>query len=433
MIKAYPRAWIDLKTTEVFSVLSNLLTPKYSRSNSLVPEFEKAYANFISTKEAVSFTNCRSALYFALKALNFNKGDEVILPAFTFWVEVEIVILAGLKPVFVDVELETLNIDPSKIEAAITPKTRAILFAHLNGLPVDMGVVMETAKRHNLRVIEDCARACGSRFRNQRVGSFDIGCFSFGYGKSFYGFGGGMITSNDSSFINSLRILKREFKEIPIRDLYKNIIKGCILKFANSLTLHRFTLFPFAYKYMMNEERPYDSWFEVKKLPINSVPDAFSIDMFNIQAKMGHRQIKSIDKSNLIRKEHMRTLRKELSGIEGLQLPPDPSDRENVCVHFVVHTKRKQELQGYLLNNRIDAQDESAEAVTQLKRYSDYVSKEYPNAEKLNNQVIYLPCHPIMTKNDVLYVAKKVKEFYAIRPTPLSVVHKTETLQYQYH
>lgn len=412
MIKAYPRVWVDLTTAEVMSVIFQIFNPSKARGKSLLPDFEKSYAEFIGNSDAVSFTNCRSALYFTLEALDFNEGDEIIMPAFTFWAEVAVVILAGLKPVFVDVEFETLNINASGIEEAITPRTRAILFPHLNGLPADMDTIMDIARRNNLRVIEDCARTCGGRYKDRRVGSFDIGAFSFGYGKSFYGFGGGMVTSDDQVFVTRLRELKRNFKNISIKDLYQKTLKGCLLKFLSMPFLNGFTLFPLAYRYQTKRSKRFASWFRIKKPYYNSVPEDFKTDMYDVQGRMGFRQIKTIDITNQRRRRNLNILNEELAGIPGLHIPPDPDDREHVCVHYAVWTERKNELQEFLMQNNIDAQDESSEDVTQMERFSKYVHGDFKNARRLDNRIIYLPSHPCLSERDILYIAGKVKEFF---------------------
>lgn len=412
MIKAYPRVWVDLTTTEVLSVMLQILKPAKAMGKSLLPDFERSYAEFIGTRDAVSFTNCRSALYFILEALDFEEGDEIIMPAFTFWAEVEVVILAGLKPVFVDVEFETLNIDATSIEESITPRTRGILFPHLNGLSADMDKIMDIARRRNLRVIEDCARSCGGRYKDRRVGSFDIGAFSFGYGKSFYGFGGGMVTSDDQDFLIRLRKLKKNFKNISVKDLYHKTLKGCLLKFLSMPFLNGVTLFPLAYRYQTKGSKMFASWFRIKKPYYKSVPEEFKTDMYDVQGRMGFRQIKTIDITNSKRRNNLRILNQELAGIPGLHIPPDPEDREHVCVHYAVWTERKKELQEFLMQNNIDAQDESSEDVTQMERFSKYNNGDFKNARKLNNGVIYLPSHPCLSEKDILYIAGKVKEFF---------------------
>jgi dTDP-4-amino-4,6-dideoxygalactose transaminase len=414
MLKAVSRAHVDLKINEIISTLFQLLNIKEATNSDKVTEFEKDFAGFIGTKQAVSFPYCRTGMYYALKALGLKEDDEIILPAFTFWVDAAMIVLAGLKPVFVDVQFESANIDPSKIEEAITPKTKVIFPTHLNGLPADMKPIMEIAKKHNLRVLEDCARSCGATYKNKRVGSFDIGAFSFGYGKSFYGFGGAMVTSDDESFIERLRELKKGFHNVNIKDLYIQTLKGSLLKFLNSPYLYKFTLFPVVYQFQVKGKgsAKYASLFRIKMPPYDKVPYIFMVDMNNVQAKLGFKQLKRIDMTNKKRIENAKILTEELSGISELLLPSSPDDREHVSVHYAIWTEKNRELQRYLTLNNIDAQDETAVNTTLLERFKPYVNGKFTNAEKLHDKIVFLPTHPNFNKNDMIYIAKKVKEYF---------------------
>ena len=136
-----------------------------------------------------------------MRALDIGKGDEVITTAFTFVATAEAIGIVGAKPVFVDIDADTFNIDPAKIEEAITPNTKAIIPVHLYGQPCDMDRIMDIAKRHNLRVIEDCCQAIGSSYKGQKVGTFgDFGCYSFYPTKNLGTMGdGGLITTNSEA------------------------------------------------------------------------------------------------------------------------------------------------------------------------------------------------------------------------------------------
>ena len=145
-----------------------------------VKALEKELASYIGCNFTVALNSGTDALHIALRALDIGAGDEVITTAFTFVATAEAIGMVGAKPVFVDIDPDTFNIDPKKIEAAITPKTKAIIPVHLYGQPCDMESIMAIAKKHNLRVVEDCCQAIGSSFKGQKVGTFgDIGCYSF--------------------------------------------------------------------------------------------------------------------------------------------------------------------------------------------------------------------------------------------------------------
>jgi dTDP-4-amino-4,6-dideoxygalactose transaminase len=159
--------------------------------------------NFMGVKHAVALNSGTDALHLALRALDIGKGDEVITTAFTFVATAEAIGIVGAKPVFVDIDPDTFNLDAEKIENAITPKTKAIVPVHLYGQPADMKTICEIAKRHNLFVIEDCCQAINAKIDGQMVGTFgDIGCFSFFPTKNLGGMGDGGLLVTNSDTIN---------------------------------------------------------------------------------------------------------------------------------------------------------------------------------------------------------------------------------------
>ena len=175
-----------------------------------VADFERQFAEYTGVAECVSCNSGTDALYLALRALNIGEGDEVITSPFTFFATAEVITRVGAKPVFIDIDLNTFNLDPAKIERAITPKTKAIIPVHLFGQPVDMTAVMAIAEAHNLIVIEDCAQATGASWNDRRVGSIGhVGCFSFFPTKNLGACGdGGAVTTNDPAIAKQIRILK---------------------------------------------------------------------------------------------------------------------------------------------------------------------------------------------------------------------------------
>ena len=171
---------------------------------------QEEFANYVGSKYSLGLNSGTDALHLALRALNIGRGDEVITTAFTFVATASAIGLAGATPVFVDINKDTFNIDPDKIEAAITPKTKAIIPVHLYGQPADMDKIMAIAKKHNLKVVEDCCQAIGAEYKGQKVGTFgDFGCFSFYPTKNLGGMGdGGMITCNDQALFDRIVALR---------------------------------------------------------------------------------------------------------------------------------------------------------------------------------------------------------------------------------
>jgi dTDP-4-amino-4,6-dideoxygalactose transaminase len=168
-------------------------------SNKYVQRFESDFAAFVGTAHCVACANGTDAIEILLKACGIGPGDDVIVPAFSWIATSEAASNIGARPVFVDIDPRTYTIDPAQIEAALTPRTRAIVPVHLYGLAADMDPILEIAARHNLMVIEDCAQAHGARYKGRAVGTMGhAGSFSFFPGKNLgaYGDAGGMVTSD---------------------------------------------------------------------------------------------------------------------------------------------------------------------------------------------------------------------------------------------
>jgi len=174
-----------------------------------VGEFECQVAGYLGVKYAIGCASGTDALQIAMMALGIGPGDEVITTPFTFVATAETIAILGAKPVYVDIDPRTFNIDPSRIEAAITPRTKAIIPVHLYGQPADMDPIVEIARRHRLKVIEDSAQAMGSSYKGRKVCSIgDIGCISFFPSKNLGACGdGGMMVTNQEDLANALRVI----------------------------------------------------------------------------------------------------------------------------------------------------------------------------------------------------------------------------------
>src|SRR6478736_702615 len=166
-----------------------------------IEAFEQAFARFLGSGHVrtCSTEYGRMALYFILKSMDFPPGSEIIVPAFTFWVVPEIARVAGLTPVFADIDPVTFTLSPAALERAITPRTRAVIPTHLYGLACDMNPILALARRHNLKVIEDCAHSLGATYDGQMVGTLgDASFFSFQAFKPLNTYGGGLAWMRDA-------------------------------------------------------------------------------------------------------------------------------------------------------------------------------------------------------------------------------------------
>jgi dTDP-4-amino-4,6-dideoxygalactose transaminase len=217
----------------VLSVLgsSQFILGKY------VEEFERDFAAYCGVEHALGVNSGTSALHLALLAAGVGPGDEVITVPFTFIATVSAIRYCGARPVFVDIDPQTYNMDPAGLEAAITPRTKVIMPVHLYGQPADMDPILETARRHGLVVIEDACQAHGAEYRGRRAGSLgDIACFSFYPGKNLgaYGEGGAVVTRN-AEYAGKIRLLRdwgqsrRYYHDVEAFNYRMDGIQGAIL------------------------------------------------------------------------------------------------------------------------------------------------------------------------------------------------------------
>lgn len=175
-----------------------------------VAEFERQFALLCEVKEAVAVSSGTSALYLALLAYKVGPGDEIITTPFSFAATANAILLTGATPVFVDIEPDSYQINPDLVEAAITPRTKALLPVHLYGNPCDMGRLMQIAEKHQLAIIEDACQAHAATIAGKPVGSFGTGCFSFYATKNMTAGEGGIVTTNDPEVAERVRLLRNQ-------------------------------------------------------------------------------------------------------------------------------------------------------------------------------------------------------------------------------
>lgn len=204
------RQYTTLLEADVSTAVLALLRSGRYIGGQTVTDFEAAFASYVGNDHCVGCNSGTDALYLALRALDIGPGAEVITSTFTFIATAETISAVGAKPVFVDIDPDTFNLDVTQIAAAITPATRAIMPVHLFGRPVDMTAVMAIATQYNLLVIEDCAQAAGAQWQGRQVGSIgQIGCFSFFPTKNLGACGdAGAITTNDAAIATRLKVLR---------------------------------------------------------------------------------------------------------------------------------------------------------------------------------------------------------------------------------
>jgi dTDP-4-amino-4,6-dideoxygalactose transaminase len=253
-------------------------------------QFEEEFARFVGTRNAVAVNSCTAAMHLALEAIGLKEGDEVVTTPFTFAATSEVIRYFGARPVFVDVDPSSLNMDPSMIEDVVTGNTKAILPVHIAGLPADMSAIAEAAQKHDLRIIEDAAHAFPTKYEGRTIGSIgDITCFSFYATKTITTGEGGMICTDNDTWAERCRIMS-------LHGISKDAWK-------------RYTA--------------EGSWF------YEIVAPGFKYNMTDIAAAMGVAQLRKAQIMTARRTEIAQRYNRAFEGLPELQIPADRSDCEH--------------------------------------------------------------------------------------------------------
>lgn len=328
--------------------------------------FEETFSKLQNVKYCAGLSSGTDALHTALVAINIQPGDEVIVPVNTFIATSESVSLCNGKPVFVDHNVNTYNIDTEKIEKAITGKTKAIIPVHLYGQPAEMDIILEIAKKYNLFVIEDCSQAHLSEYKGRLTGGLgDIGTYSFYPGKNLgaYGEAGAVVTNNPGLYNKMLK-----FRQHGSTEKYLHDIEG--------------------HNYRMEE----------------------------IQAAVLNVKAKYINEWTDKRRKIAGKYTKELSsiGVENLAVPYCSDDIKAVYHLYIVRTQRRDELSKYLNDKGIQTALHYPLPLHMQKayKYLNYNEGDFPVAEKCCKQILSLPMYPEMTEKQTDYVISSIKSFF---------------------
>jgi len=323
-----------------------------------VENFEKEFATYLGAKYCIGVASGLDALILALDAMEFEKGSEIIVPSNTYIATILAVVRCGLKPVLVEPDIRTYNIDPSKIEEKITPKTRAIIPVHLYGKSCDMEPIMEIAERYNLVVIEDCAQAHGAMYKNKKVGTFGIGCFSFYPTKNLGALGdGGAIVTNDEKLAEKLRALRN---------------------YGSS-------------KKHYSDYVGYNSRLDELQAAFLRVKLPFLDDIINHKRKLAKIYLENLSDDFIKPVQH-----------------PDYFDVYHI---FPIRHPKRDELREYLLQHNIKTEIHYPYPPHKQKSMQNILQGNYPISEEIHSTILSLPISYFHTPDDILKVCEIMNKF----------------------
>lgn len=328
-----------------------------------VQQFEKDFAEFSRVKHGIGISDGTSALHIILRALGIGPGDEVISVSHTFIATAEAILLSGATPVFVEVDPDTYLMDISQVEARITPQTKAIMPVHLYGQTVDMDPLLEIAKRHNLKVIEDACQAHGAEYKGRRAGGLgDAAAFSFYYSKNLGAYGeGGFVTTNDDALAEKIR---------KIRD------HGSGVRYHHEML-------------------------------------GFNARLDEIQAVVLRAKLPHLDEWNQKRRQHA-SLYNELLKDTPVKTPTENPDNLPVYHLYVIAAPKRDELQAFLREKGVYTGIHYPIPIHQQQMVESlgYNDGDFPVTETVTSQILSLPMFAELEDDEIKYTVDAIKEFY---------------------
>lgn len=351
---------------EEIAAVNEVLRSGMLAQGSRVAALEEAFAEFCGTKYAVAVNSGTAAIHAALFAAGVGPGDEVITTPFSFIATVNPILMVGAKPVFVDIDPVTFNIDPAQIEAKVTSATKAIIPVHLYGQPVDYDAIDAIAKKHNLVVIEDACQAIGAAYKGNRVGGLgDIGCFSLYATKNIMSGEGGMITTNNEEYANAMK----RFRQHGMSGTYQ-------------------------YEHLGYNYRTTD-----------------------LCAAIALEQLKKAERFNGARQATAAQFDAGLEGVGAITLPTIGADRTHVYHQYTIRLREESGVDRTAFIEALKERGVGAgvyypkplHTIAHIAQFG-YKEGDFPEAEKASRQVISLPVHPKVSTADADTIIAAVRE-----------------------
>jgi dTDP-4-amino-4,6-dideoxygalactose transaminase len=345
-----------------------------------VAEFENAFARTVDARHAIAVSSCTTALHLALKMLGVGHGDEVIVTPHSFIASANAIRYCGARPVFVDIDPETLNIAPGKIPGAVTSRTKAVMVIHQVGRPADLEAISAVAKKFNLPLIEDAACAIGSEYRGRKIGHNNYSplvCFSFHPRKIISTGDGGMITTDNDEWNMRLRRLRQH--GMSVNDLQRHQ--------SGSVVTEEYVELGYNYR------------------------------LTDIQAALGLAQLKRlpgiIERRRVLAKNYDR----ELADIKKIELFREPEDaRWNQQTYLVRLRNATATERDQLMQKLLDVGIATRRGIMSINRepcYAQYGAQHFPESERASDQCLCLPLYPQMTADEQNYVLEHLKKVTA--------------------
>lgn len=404
-----PRFSPSFSLAEASIAARHLLRPP--EDEPVVRRFERAFAERIGVRHGIMVPSARYGLHLILKGWGFAPGDEVIVPALTYFAIPAFIQAMGLKPVFVDVGLTTHVLDPLAFQAAITPRTRAVIPTHLFGTPCDLDAVLAIARPRGIKVIEDVAQASGARYRGRMVGSWgDAAYYTFGLTKNITTLSGAMVTTNDDTLAAAVRADVDAGRPAGLKRSAQETLTGLAMKVATHPWVYPFSLHPAIVLGNRLGKDPIHDRFGEAERTWDSIPTYYRDERPRaVQAAVGLKQLERLDELNGARIRDGRFLDENLANVPGLTVPTYPPGAEPIYMSFVVHHRDRDGLAAALRARGVDTTVGYMSNCAQSPLFPDAAAR-CPNAERAFADLLHLPVHPNLSDADRRHLCEAVRQ-----------------------
>jgi len=376
-----------------------------------VEAFEAEFAAYIGARHAIMVPSARYGFYLLLKSWGLGEGDEVVLPALTYFAIPALAKTAGCTPVFADIGETTHVLEPAAFEAAITPRTRAVVPTHLFGTPCDMDAIRDIAQAHDIRVIEDCAQSTGACWKGQRVGSLgDAAYYTFGLTKNITTLSGAMITTSDDTVAGSVRETIDSLSPGSLWKASREAATGTAMMLATHPWIYPWTLHPLIVLGNNLGKDPIHDRFGEAPRTYDELPGHYqSAGPRAMQAAVGRRQLSRIEALNGARAANGRFLDEALAHVPGLTPPSYPPGGEPIYMSFVVHHRERDDLADALRRLGVDTTVGYMSNCADSDLFPEHRTR-CPHAETAVAELLHIPVHPNLSQARLDHLAEATRK-----------------------
>lgn len=415
LIGTVPRRCVNLPPGTLRLLIASIVT-KSVREGTALEEFPRRFGQWLGVPYVFGTSSGRTAFQLTLEALDLDKGAEIIFPAFTFPVMPMVAKLLGYKPVFCDVDPHTFNAGPEHMEPKISENTGAVLATHIFGQPCPIGEIAELTKSRGIKLLEDCAHACGVRVNGRQAGTFgDVGIFSFAEGKNMPCFGGGAIATADSGIAERARTILAKTPLPETNEILAHAASIWAMWLVTRPVVFGLTAYQVLRLKLALGKPLMDSAVGEELLDQFAASLPLIEPMANLQAALGLLQLRHIDAFNEGARQNARVLTENLGEVPWVQ-PPRMLREDHVYVYYplTVDPRKRNDLRTFLLRHGIDVKTTDMTDCTQLKHFRFERKCDVEPTVPREASVLEICVYPIIPQRQMQRIAQLIRAWAGV-------------------